>query len=324
MIDILDPPSKIRFCISEVCNLKCRFCTCNKRGFKNRLMDFDVYRSLVDKVVSYSPNAFLSLIGKGEPLMHPQCVDIIHYAMQQNAKAISLTSNGTLLIENIQKGLLKGKKKLGISFSVDGMKESYEKIRVGSNFEKVVDNICNFIKMRNRLKKYNIQISVNMTKVKHSDEELKEYIYFWIKKGVDQIIIRSLFEINEHTNITRWVQPEALPSFPYKKPCQFLYSFLQFEYTGKVEHLCFGPYGYHKIINFNTASESIKDIWHSEVYENLRKYHIIDVERYSPLCKNCEIWKIDYLPIDREIIYINGKRCLGLKNAYLNVYKVAK
>lgn len=283
-------------------------------------MDFDIYRSLVDKVLSYSPHAALSLIGKGEPLMHPQCVEIVHYAMKRSAKAISMTSNGTLLTEEIQKGILQGNEDLGISFSVDGLEDSYRKIRVGANYETVVNNICNFIKMRNKLKKYNIQISVNMTKVKHSDEELKEYIYFWINNGVDQIVIRSLYEINQHTNITRWVQPEILPSFPCKRPCQFLFSFLQFEYTGKVEHLCFGPYGYHQLVDFDTQTDSIRDIWESTDYEQVRRHHITDADRYSPMCKECEIWKIDYLPIKRKIVYVNGKRCLSLRNAYLNVY----
>ncbi|MBD3287406.1 radical SAM protein [candidate division KSB1 bacterium] len=321
----IEPPEKIRICVSEACNLRCRFCTCQKKGFSNRLIDFDVFKNIVDQVFAYSPKAYLSLIGKGETLMHPQAVDLIEYAMRKNVKAISVTTNGTLLSKEIQKEILERCSGLvGISVSVDGMKESYEKIRIGANYDQVVENVRSFIEMRNEMHKHNVQISMNMTKVRHSDEELKEYIQFWLGLGVDQLIIRSLFEIDHHTNITRWVEPNRLPAFPEKKPCQFLTSFLQFEYTGKIEHLCFGPYGEQKIVDFDLTKQSLKEIWESEHYQNIRKYHISNPEKYTPSCKDCEIWKIDFLPVDRKVVYIGDRKFLSMRNAYLNIYKALK
>jgi MoaA/NifB/PqqE/SkfB family radical SAM enzyme len=286
-------------------------------------MGFDIYKDIINQVASYTPNSFLSIIGKGEPLLNNDCMNMIKYAFLKNIPVISLTTNGTLLNHEYQKELLSNVSgNIGLSISIDGLKQSYEKIRVGGDYEKVVENVCNLIELKKKINNKKLLISVNMTKIKHKQEEINEYVKFWVKCGVDQVIIRSLFEVKRHSFISAWLDSSLLPEFPEKMPCQFLHSFLQYEYTGKINHLCFGPYGHKKVLDFCSEKDNIKTIWESEIYHNLRNNHITSPELYSPLCKECDIWKIDYLSIDRRKVIIEGKTCLNLKNAYLNIFKV--
>jgi|GEM_PF-6105694 MoaA/NifB/PqqE/SkfB family radical SAM enzyme len=323
MINYLLPPSKIRLNISEACNLKCRMCSCNKVGFKQNLMSFETFKDIINQVTAYNPNAFLSLIGKGEPLLNMDCMNMIKYAFERKIPVISLTSNGTLLNDSYQKELLSNTNgNLGISISIDGLKNAYEKIRIGGDYDKVVENVCNLIELKKKLNNKKVIISVNMTKIRHKQDELNDYVRFWVKCGIDQIVIRSLFEVKNHSFISLWLDRALLPEFPEKQPCQFLYSFLQYEFTGKINHLCFGPYGHNKIVDFHSEKDNIKEIWESKIYSNLRDFHINNPDAYSPLCKNCDIWKIDYLSIIRKKVTIEGKTCLNLKNAYLNIYKI--
>ena len=78
--------------ISNLCNLKCRFCPGTKR--KPGRMNAEDFSSLLPKLRPYSD--FLYFHVMGEPLCHPQLEEFLTLAGQAGFKVI-LTTNGTLL-----------------------------------------------------------------------------------------------------------------------------------------------------------------------------------------------------------------------------------
>ena len=84
--------NKIYLEISNVCNLKCRFCPGTKRT--PRVMTEDAFSSLLPKLRPYADFLYFHLMG--EPLCHPRLERFLELAGEAGFKVI-LTTNGTLL-----------------------------------------------------------------------------------------------------------------------------------------------------------------------------------------------------------------------------------
>lgn len=86
---------KIYIEITNVCNLKCSFCTPTKRAFK--FMSVSEFKEIILKVKDYTN--LIALHVKGEPLMHPNLKEILAIAEDNNIM-VNITTNATLLYKN--------------------------------------------------------------------------------------------------------------------------------------------------------------------------------------------------------------------------------
>ena len=98
-----------------------------------------------------------------------------------NGKIVTgIITNGTLLTEGKIQEVCDSKVDR-IKFSIDAFtEETYNKIRMGLNYNKVLKNIEN---IRNSGCK--TRITVGFTMQKYNYFELKDFIKFWKKKGID-------------------------------------------------------------------------------------------------------------------------------------------
>ena len=83
---------KVYLEISNVCNLKCRFCPGTRR--KPLIMNEAEFSSLLDRLKGWTDYLYFHLMG--EPLCHPQLERFLYLAGTAGFKVI-LTTNGTLL-----------------------------------------------------------------------------------------------------------------------------------------------------------------------------------------------------------------------------------
>lgn len=80
--------------ITNKCTTKCEFCCMYSGPDKNRFLDFDVFKNIIDKTKG---NFELQLEG-GEPLLHKSIFLFMEYAMSTNrCKKIIILTNGFLL-----------------------------------------------------------------------------------------------------------------------------------------------------------------------------------------------------------------------------------
>lgn len=84
--------SKIYVEITNYCNLKCSFCSIDKR--KKHEMSVDEFKSVLSKIKDYTDTIYLHI--KGEPLLHSKLDDILTICDQNNIR-VKITTNGTLL-----------------------------------------------------------------------------------------------------------------------------------------------------------------------------------------------------------------------------------
>ena len=84
---------KVNLHLLELCNFKCKHCFA-KFGSK-QLVRFDDWKVIINNVLSSGFIDAINLAG-GEPLMHPDFIDIVKYINSLNVK-IGIITNGSLL-----------------------------------------------------------------------------------------------------------------------------------------------------------------------------------------------------------------------------------
>ena len=83
---------KIYIEITNICNLKCKFCPETSR--EKKYMTVDEFEYIIKQIRKYTDLVCLHV--KGEPLMHPELKNILKVLEKYNLKA-NITTNGTLI-----------------------------------------------------------------------------------------------------------------------------------------------------------------------------------------------------------------------------------
>lgn len=124
---------KIYIEITNICNLKCKFCPETSRN--KQYMKVKNFESIIQKI--HKQTNLVCLHVKGEPLLHPQLEEILNILEKYNLKA-NITTNGTLIKQNLE--LLKSSKavrQINISIHSITQNENLSKKYLQNIFESV-------------------------------------------------------------------------------------------------------------------------------------------------------------------------------------------
>ena len=109
---------KIYIEITNICNLKCKFCPDTKRLKKS--MSINDFEKIIKKIYPYTKLVCLHV--KGEPLLHNDLENILKVLEQYNLKT-NITTNGTL-IKNKLDILKKSNSVRQINFSIHSITQN--------------------------------------------------------------------------------------------------------------------------------------------------------------------------------------------------------
>ena len=165
------------------CNLKCIMCPWREiaKNVENRgIMTPEVWQAIrpyLDRVQS------VDFTGGGEPLLQPKLAEWIADATKAGCET-GFLSNGLLLTEEKLKKILAA----GINWiciSMDGATaEIYNKIRVGSNFNRVCENLANIARLRTG----NIpKTMINFVLMGLNARQMEEMVQLAARLGVHQL-----------------------------------------------------------------------------------------------------------------------------------------
>jgi len=157
---------------SANCNLKCTTCvTVDYRTRNKGFMDFDKYKKVIDQVKP----AYLVLGGYGEPTLNKRYLDMIRYAKKKRISVKSVT-NATTLNEKMAEEIVSSGLDL-LNISLDGAtKETFEKIRVGANFDAVIRNIGFIVEAKKKFGRAKPALNIDMTIFKDNVHEIPALI----------------------------------------------------------------------------------------------------------------------------------------------------
>lgn len=179
---------------TDFCNLNCIMCQIHSQREKHTLRqmspkDFDtITEKLFPTLVEAHPTNI------GEPLISPWFAHLCQKCTEYGV-LLDITSNGTLLTKEKILEILPCL--LDIKISFDGIKkETFEKIRKGADYDTVVKNVKNFIRLRDS-QGSNATISLQMTLFDFNFRELPEIIEFAHEIGVNRVKAYPVFSYSE-------------------------------------------------------------------------------------------------------------------------------
>lgn len=266
--------------ITNDCNLNCQFC--NRAMIKKQGVGYMKLSDFKHIVETYRNQIIMpSLSRLGEPMLHPDLVEMVRFLKQKKVQKICFTTNATLLTQELFKELVDaGLDVMAMSFEGTS-KETYETLRRGANYWEVLENILNACTINYSKKKpVDLQIIIIDNSLTH--DKIPEFVSFWSHiEGLNHVQVLPLddwagtFDISNlqvNTNNSQ-VQICSIPWFT-----------VQVQWNGNIVPCCnwfARPFG-------NIFKDDLKYIWNSVPYQVFRG--LMYKSRHNhPYCKNCKL-----------------------------------
>ena len=186
---LINYPSVLMIEPTNRCNFSCSLCVLGSGLDKRAPVDlsFDVYKATIDNLEDRL--IWVMLYIQGEPFLHKDIFKMIAYAKAKKI-FVSLSTNGYLLdTNNINQVLDSGLDH--ITVSLDAAREdtfkNYKKIDA---FEKIVNNIKALVNQRNKTRRLNPCICLQMIVIKDNEEEIGEFFNLAKEAGVDEVFVK--------------------------------------------------------------------------------------------------------------------------------------
>ncbi|MCK4994199.1 MAG: radical SAM protein [Candidatus Omnitrophica bacterium] len=227
----------------------------------------------------------------GEPLLNEALFEMVQLASREKIFSIVLT-NGTLLDKKkSQKVIESGLDYLGLS--IDGAsKASYNKYRLGGNFEKVVENISFIVQEKKKRRSLTPFIEIVFLVMKDNESEIAAMVQLAKRLGVDKLNLKkvSFNSVDEFVNIS-----EFLPANPL-----FVHP-IHANNHGKLKNHCVAPW-FQATINAdgnltpccgglttamgNIFVDGFSEIWNGARFKEFRKTMNKDIDAIES-CRLC-------------------------------------
>ncbi len=268
------------------CNAECPNCPYTNSNIREEyrdqpFMDEITFKKIADECGQYG--AWIRISGGGEPMLHPQAVELIEYAKKVGAK-IGLITNGSKFNEKNSLRIIKAKVDM-VEFSVDAADpETYAWVRKGLNWEELLENVNRMVRFRNQIDSPTKIIASGINQ-KGVDIDLVEK--FW-RPLVDNFQKRKYltWSFNDPSN-----SGDPLPYLEPQDniPCPFIFERLNIDSRGKIM-VC--GYDISATTNMgNVNNKSIRDVWNGKEFNFYRKKHLKKKGDEIEICKNCPDWK---------------------------------
>ncbi len=176
--------------VTSDCNLNCVTCIRHHWNEACGQMDPLVFKQLVKQVKAIETIESIMFGGFGEPLSHPDILEMIQDFHQLGLKT-SVTTNGTLLTENMIQGLIKsGLNELWVS--MDGFApDQFNKIREGGDFVDVYESLKLFKRINNQ-QKSKVTLGLAFVLTKDNVDELSKIRHFASTVWAEKISISNV------------------------------------------------------------------------------------------------------------------------------------
>lgn len=186
----LSTPIKVQWKITNKCNLRCKHCYLGKlNGFE---LDFEKVMQITDMIIN--SNVMEVTLSGGECLTYKGIEKVIEKLLTNDIK-VDIFTNALLLKTVLNKfdKKIKDKSKLLFYVSVDGLKETHEKIRGKNTFDKTIENIKFAIE-----KGYPVVTNTVINKINY--EDIIEMVVLLKTMGVKDVQLSNLIIQGNATN----------------------------------------------------------------------------------------------------------------------------
>ena len=265
---------------SSICNFRCVFCFETDKTFTNKKnghmgrMSLDLFKKIIDQ--AQGNIEFITLASRGEPLACKEINSMLEYTSGKFLN-LKLNTNASMLDEKKCHAILSGGVKT-IVFSADAADEKlYSKLRVNGKLKEVLKNIERFQKIRETQYPESSIIS-RVSGVKFSKEQNFSSMKNLWSGLVDQV---AFVEYNP------WENSYLKKANNITTACSDLWRRMFIWWDGKANPC---DVDYKSLISVgNYPDETIKQLWQSSLYTNLRKKHLMKKRKTIKPCSSCVV-----------------------------------
>lgn len=274
-------PFSIQLEPTNHCNLRCICCARSRSSRPLGFMDFPLYRRIVNDA-SRSGVRRIQLYLHGEPLLHPQIVEMIGHA-KSSGLMVTVATNGMLFDEGMAKAILA----LGLSrfdiiqFSILGHStEVHESIMRGVRHAQVVGHVSQFVRLRKALRQGGPTVETVFYRMPENEHEEERFLKVW-SKVVDRACV-------PRTISKQFAAPGGNGDSLVMRtdPCWRLWERMTVFWNGDVT-VCMADVNGERVLG-NLGEDSIGRLWRSSALQSLRALHINRRFRETVYCARCD------------------------------------
>lgn len=272
--------------VTNDCMLGCVMCPRSESKKNTGYMLFDQFKKIIDECSSRQSLGYLILSGMGEPLLHPQLIEMSKFAKSKGIPRIRLITNAILLTRQKTAEILEDSGLDEISFSLDATTEqTYQQIKNRTSFQIVQENISYFLHQKK--KGWKPFVSLHILKMRETASEISDFVKKWspsLGKG-DHILVKDV-----HT-FAGQVEDRRLEEQIYtgeRFPCRQLWEFLYVSWDGDVMPCCMDVFKKLRVGNLHKSS--LGELWNSGFIHGIRQIHLRGEYDEIPLCSHCGNW----------------------------------
>jgi MoaA/NifB/PqqE/SkfB family radical SAM enzyme len=273
----------------NACNLRCSMCDHANmaKHRKTQVMDPGLYKKIIDEISVENPSARVWEIFFGEPFMCRDMPERIRYAKGKGLKDVVLNTNGVLMKPQKARAVIEA----GLDamyVGIDAAKpDTYEKIRVGGNYEIAVRNVLTYRDILREIGRPEQKLFVQFVASELNEDQTEDFKRFWTSEGVNVkirpkvswagLVKADNLQVNEQTG---------------RRPCYWLMRTLNICADGRVA-LC--SVDVHCRVPCGDAGKtSIKDLWAGVLQEYRRMHQQGRFTELPGMCRDCRDWQSGY------------------------------
>lgn len=272
--------------ITNVCNLNCVMCNPKLSKRSAGFIKPEIFEKIIQQLKTIGINT-VGLHTVGEPFVYKN-LDVLFHIIKKYGFHVWLSTNGQFP-ERIEP-LYRQFPRLADSyrFSIDGATEdTYEYIRKGGSFQKLIDSLEIIHKINKGKRKYYISLSIDSIISMTNVYELRQFFKVFEKYCYPENINFGL--VNGVSLDPDYFKKEF--PFPnlirHNRPCHLPFTHVYFTYGGKVT-LCCRDYDEELVIG-DIQKNTIIDIWNNAEAESIRDSHLNTDKMSNKYCFNCYV-----------------------------------
>ncbi len=284
---IPEGPSVIWIEPTNSCNLNCIMC--DREAILRRgkgFMSLELFIKIIDQAAEQKVEKVNLQMG-GEPLLHPNLLEMIRYAKGKTL-VTTFNTNANLLDEGKSRAIIEAGLDL-IIFSVEGASNNiYGKIRRGGNYEIVQNNIHCFLNLKKELGVTKPETRIETLIMKGTENEIKKIVEYW-QPYVNKVMVSSVCEYGGVRGLS--LLEKNMKS--KKILCPSLWRSLAVLWNGDVT-VCCGDLAGDLVIG-NIMKSDIRSLWNSTKLNEMRRIHRKREFEKIPRCNDCEDIYLDLI-----------------------------
>ena len=177
--------------LTTECNIGCTTCMRNAWEEPGGRMGAETWKLVLAGGKGMRPAPALFIGGYGEPLCHPDALDMMADAKRAGL-SVEMITNATLLDENAATRLVElGLDRLWVSLDSGGESE-YAGVRRGGSLSRVVENVSRLVAARERALSETPLIGISFVAMRDTIHSLPEVLRLGRRLGADRFLVSNL------------------------------------------------------------------------------------------------------------------------------------